>query len=47
MSLFTYPSYPHSTSALADLLGWHGSATSAAGLQRSSRVLKLEGEVQA
>ena len=32
---------------LADLLDWHGSATSPAGLQRSSRVPKLEGEVQA
>ena len=47
MSLFTCPSCPHSASELADLLGWHGSATSPAGLQRSSRVPKLEGEVQA
>ena len=35
------------TGELADLLDWHGSATSPAGLQRSSRVPKLEGEVQA
>lgn len=47
MSLFTCPSCRHSVSALADLLDWHGSATSPAGLQCSSRVAKLEGGVQA